>query len=1548
MNNPANNTLKMASQVGIDNAYRHFDDMERSIGTETILSNTSNQSHRSDKENAERHDNAEQRTSTVRLESKDVKDQYNIVTQDDVTSKGTCDKDSRQERTSAVKLKLKGDDERFNVVTLSKDTKDDKADDESSMMSEDFEDNDFDALVGEFFWYLRDKKSSKWTPRSSKTLSSTSIQDRTPRAMGGERVRTRRSGFEDKGAPERNNGFLQVRDTDLNLNIDPTPNEMPRATGDDRILTPKKDEMDASESTLYLFDSICRGSSPQGTPRWSGGNSFGNGILTSRNSDKNEGFLSSKTADRTNRSLQFSELEESVYQKENFTSIMFGGIEDEEESEAIPVPPVAFENHHDGSKVVAMCGDSLSKESLESKVSISTPIKPGCVDRVDNAKWEKMTPSRSEQDCKAYAVWTKKGLMKQTPTPVKRLQSHIDSYERNEVLLERSHRVSPPRASKSPRETRDEDEKAGLQKKTPAESHEYENTDLGTYMDEEDFRALKVWAKRGMTRGPGSAIKVASSRVEDNEDVSEAFGEQNGEDGILLPTRSPFSPVGRYSQSIVTWPPPVAKLHSDWCASPSNEENSDTMDVSAKAVEEYEEESTDEISLDFDADRELSRILDDSDSSQLLCHHANDEALDDDSNKDVELRKIIDESPGVNTVMSVTRNFIERRQHLLNSADSQQACEATPVAKSNLPYIKIYVGESESTEGNDTSVLETYKDAKEPDSSFVLASSKSIVAEGSSVKLSAPSLTSVHEREIPTEFIDCRIVPAEPDGYLMDDESSCLTTPSLSPASANTGGTKVRFEKQLPEYRTETQMAQQFPNIGTFSPLSANSEEVDDAFGGVSSEMNDLSGAAGPTPTNESSIVFDSLLREKPHMEQASVSDNTRSNDSTTSGKMCGTFVALSAIEKKPDPTLTVQTRIVFDSPAQTQNTLEGESTVKKPPSGRSDAPPESQGDGRLTEAPPDPILRYGSMSAKSFASSSSKSSDSNRPFVDDEAQTLRTLTPIKADPIILNRSSSMSESSFESRESASSTPTVSFKDTDNNHTRSSDTVDVAFHTQNTIVLDSFADSASRKSTFPTESSANVGDLAENSLHQSPKELVSLKQLPSIHSDSSESIPQPGTVKSSGNQTADDEESTRLPYAMPQSIQFDDAHSVQESFDGPSSLTYSLSFASKEPSLSTACTTSPLKALQLVKSEDTVAASPPVASEPDSIIEAPAPKVLTPRKRSSRFNSILGQWKEKSEHNHNGHFLSPPSNDTVPNQSQTPPLTTEMPFRRRSTGDYVPVEKKGETTLPAWTPQKQPQRRKSIDISSITIPNKAVFLSNKKAKDSTKTVGYWNGMIQNEGAPSDNTWVSRSGTRRESLEQANLMMNVPKEDPMTSLSMSFSRDTIGTSATYQDDDVPCKCTESAFSGNDELLEFFLPKLGMAHTCGKRNPPILIDSDPIGLHHILRPWQVEFLRSCDIYRGDQLVKACKNRAGSLAGAMRKWRLDHDMTCPRSAACGMALHIWSRTCKYYVRTIRRQMADGLVEVEPPCLRDVMTTVESKDTSFLSSEGGSSKVE
>jgi hypothetical protein len=328
------------------------------------------------------------------------------------------------------------------------------------------------------------------------------------------------------------------------------------------------------------------------------------------------------------------------------------------------------------------------------------------------------------------------------------------------------------------------------------------------------------------------------------------------------------------------------------------------------------------------------------------------------------------------------------------------------------------------------------------------------------------------------------------------------------------------------------------------------------------------------------------------------------------------------------------------------------------------------------------------------------------------------------------------------------------------------------------------------------------------------------------------------------------------------------------------------------------------------------------------------------RKPSSKFANILSQWKEKSDLKPNGHFLSPPTNDTA-SHHPTPQFRSQTPLRRKSTGQVRAAEFKQESSLPKWTPSHTSARR-SIDISSISIPNKSVTPQKRPQNTSAetsaqKTIKYWNGMIRKEDAPQD-SWAARAVIQRESSEEASLMLTVPKVDSSASLALTKNTSLV---SVIDDDDVPCTCTESAFSGNDELKEFFLPKLGMAHTCGKRNPPILIDSDPIGLHHILRPWQVEFLRSCDIYRGDQLVKACNNRAGSLAGAMHKWRLDHGMSCPRSVSCGMALHIWSRTCKYYVRTIRRQMADGMVEVEPPTLEDVMTTCQSKTESSF--EGG-----
>jgi len=41
----------------------------------------------------------------------------------------------------------------------------------------------------------------------------------------------------------------------------------------------------------------------------------------------------------------------------------------------------------------------------------------------------------------------------------------------------------------------------------------------------------------------------------------------------------------------------------------------------------------------------------------------------------------------------------------------------------------------------------------------------------------------------------------------------------------------------------------------------------------------------------------------------------------------------------------------------------------------------------------------------------------------------------------------------------------------------------------------------------------------------------------------------------------------------------------------------------------------------------------------------------------------------------------------------------------------------------------------------------------------------------------------------------------------------------------------------------------------------------------------------------------------------------------MTPFRTKACGLALQIWSKTCKAFVRSIRKQLAEGVVAVKVP---------------------------
>jgi hypothetical protein len=131
----------------------------------------------------------------------------------------------------------------------------------------------------------------------------------------------------------------------------------------------------------------------------------------------------------------------------------------------------------------------------------------------------------------------------------------------------------------------------------------------------------------------------------------------------------------------------------------------------------------------------------------------------------------------------------------------------------------------------------------------------------------------------------------------------------------------------------------------------------------------------------------------------------------------------------------------------------------------------------------------------------------------------------------------------------------------------------------------------------------------------------------------------------------------------------------------------------------------------------------------------------------------------------------------------------------------------------------------------------------------------------------------------------------------------------------------CQCSVSVFSGNDALIDFFLPQMGMACNCGKRAMGLRDPEEPTALNNILRPWQVEFLASFGIERGDQLVKAHHRSSKALANALRQYRRKHGMTPFRTKSCGMALQIWSKTCKAYVRSIRKQLTCGTSELKVP---------------------------
>uniref|UniRef100_A0A7S1VMA0 Uncharacterized protein n=1 Tax=Grammatophora oceanica TaxID=210454 RepID=A0A7S1VMA0_9STRA len=155
---------------------------------------------------------------------------------------------------------------------------------------------------------------------------------------------------------------------------------------------------------------------------------------------------------------------------------------------------------------------------------------------------------------------------------------------------------------------------------------------------------------------------------------------------------------------------------------------------------------------------------------------------------------------------------------------------------------------------------------------------------------------------------------------------------------------------------------------------------------------------------------------------------------------------------------------------------------------------------------------------------------------------------------------------------------------------------------------------------------------------------------------------------------------------------------------------------------------------------------------------------------------------------------------------------------------------------------------------------------------------------------------------------------------------------------------PCACQGPMFSGNKDQVEFYLPQLGVACTCGKHKTNRNLNSaNATDLTNILRPWQVKFLESLDITMAEQLVIAYSSQGSRLARDMRKWRKKKRLRSVKTKSCEIALHIWARTCRTVVKSVHAQQATGAKVVKKPEFLEISLT--SADNRTISTLGGGS---
>jgi hypothetical protein len=344
------------------------------------------------------------------------------------------------------------------------------------------------------------------------------------------------------------------------------------------------------------------------------------------------------------------------------------------------------------------------------------------------------------------------------------------------------------------------------------------------------------------------------------------------------------------------------------------------------------------------------------------------------------------------------------------------------------------------------------------------------------------------------------------------------------------------------------------------------------------------------------------------------------------------------------------------------------------------------------------------------------------------------------------------------------------------------------------------------------------------------------------------------------------------------------------------------------------------------------------------------------------FRDLLNIWRQQSDDKPNTHFLSPqPYSVELETSADTPQRLGKLESPSRSTNrgderpdvvtsaakteeppikeiplvtkrikefdrDYFDRVREDHTTSPGGEiPRSQSNDQEGRD-QSVTSVVESTPSSDEGENEYTSPFKNLQGVADSDLYEKDGLFAVREATRAlvipEDKETFEVMVGDTKTDEGHDLVIRNLAHFSPNHGTAPSGYVPCQCTGSVFSGNDDFLSFFLPQMGTACICGKQNKGLVNPDVPTGIENVLRPWQVKFLKSFGIHRGEQLVKARHRSGDMMAKALRQWRKKHGMTPFKTSCCGMAIHIWAKTCKTYVRSIRKQVAAGnqLLERQP----------------------------